>query len=376
MATQGTDPQAAEAATPADIPPRTWKQILIATYKEGDDDNVPLIAAGVAFYAFLAFVPLLTAMVLSYGLVAEPSSVVSHMQTLTSVMPQSAAQIIGDQLQSMTSTSGAKTGFALILAIGIALYGASKGAGAIMTALNVAFEVKETRNFIKRTLIAFAMTAGALVVLFFAILAISAMNLIEDVLPSTGGVVHVLLQILFFGLAAASVALLLAIIYRYGPNRPEAKWVWISPGSAVATILWIVATAGFGFYVSNFGNYNATYGSLGAVIVFLTWLYLTAYIVIMGAELNSEMEARVGEATVTDEAAATQSSRAEQVGSEPAPSDKAGASRSVPPAPTAAAPGVAPPGNAALLGKRIAYALLLRVLGGGQRAGRAGGAAR
>ena len=371
MATQGTDPQAAAAATPADIPPRTWKQILIATWKEGDDDNVPLIAAGVAFYAFLAFVPLLTAMVLSYGLVAEPSSVVSHMQTLTAVMPQSAAGIIGDQLQGMTSTAGAKTGFALLLAIAIALYGASKGAGAIMTALNVAFEVKETRSFIKRTLISFAMTGGALVVLFFAILAISAMNLIDDLLPASGGVTHILLQILFFGLAAASVALLLAVIYRYGPNRPEAKWVWISPGSAVATILWIAATAGFGFYVSNFGNYNATYGSLGAVIVFLTWLYLTAYIVVMGAELNSEMEARVGEGKVTDHQAATQQSRHEQVGAEPAPSDSPGANDTARPIPPGA-PAAAPPGNAAVFGKRIAYGLLLRILGGG----RANGAAR
>ena len=135
-----------------------------------------LISAGVAFYAFLAFVPLLTAFVLSYGLIAEPASVVRHMRTLTSVMPQNAAAMIGDQLMGMTESSGAKTGFALLLAIGIALYGASKGAGAILTALNIVYRDRRDRGFVKRTLLAFAMTVGAVLVLFLAILAISALQ--------------------------------------------------------------------------------------------------------------------------------------------------------------------------------------------------------
>ncbi len=358
MPEQGTDARAAQASNPTEVPARTWKQVLIATYKEGDADNVPLIAAGVAFYAFLAFVPLLTAFVLSYGLIAEPSSVVSHMQTLTQVMPQNAASIIGEQLQNMTTTAGAKTGFALILAIAIALYGASKGAGAIMTALNVAFEVEETRGFVKRTLIAFAMTGGAIVVLFLAILAISAMNFIEHVLPAAGGVVHVLLQVLAFALAAVGIGLLLAVIYRYGPNRPNAKWRWISPGSIVATLLWIIATAGFGFYASNFGNYNATYGSLGAVIVFLTWLYLSAYIVIMGAELNSELEERVGAEKVADPEAAGE---ARPSRSEAAPSDAPAPATPVKAAP--ARPAADPrPGIGELAWKWSAFAILLRFL--------------
>ncbi|HEV2864934.1 MAG TPA: YihY/virulence factor BrkB family protein [Allosphingosinicella sp.] len=289
---------------PEDIPPQGWKDIALATWKDAGEDNLTLISAGVAFYAFLAFVPLLTAFVLSYGLIAEPSSVVSHMHTLTSVMPQNAAGIIGDQLQSMTETSGAKTGFALLLAVGIALYGASKGAGAVMTALNIVFEVGETRSFVRRTLLALAMTAGAVIVLFLAILAISALNFLENLMPDVGGVTQVLLKALFFVAAAGAVVLLLAVIYRYGPNRPEAEWKWITPGSGVATLVWLAATFGFGLYVANFGNYNATYGSLGAVIVFLTWLYLTAYIVLMGAELNAIIEAEVGQEKVQDDSAA------------------------------------------------------------------------
>ncbi|MDQ4087232.1 MAG: YihY/virulence factor BrkB family protein [Pseudomonadota bacterium] len=311
--------------SPADIPARGWKEIALATWKDAGEDNLTLVSAGVAFYAFLAFVPLLTAFVLSYGLVAEPSSVVSHMQTLTSVMPHNAASIIGDQLQSMTTTSGAKTGFALIVALAIALYGASKGAGAIMTALNIVFEVNETRSFPRRTLMALAMTAGAVLVLFLAILAISALHFLEHVVPDIGGVGQFLLKALFFLIAAAAVVVLLAIIYRYGPNRPEAEWKWITPGSGIATLVWLAATFGFGLYVTNFGNYNATYGSLGAVIVFLTWLYLTAYIVLLGAELNAIIEIEVGKEEMRDEKAAPapaapEADRAPAAPEQPAPS--------------------------------------------------------
>jgi membrane protein len=293
-------PSIAGADSPADIPPQGWKRILIATWKDAGEDNLALVSAGVAFYAFLAFVPLLSAFVLSYGLIAEPASVVRHMQALTGVMPQEAAAIVGDQLKSMTETGGGKKGLALLVAIAIAIYGASKGAGAIMTALNIVFEVEETRGFARRTLMALAMTAGAVMVLFLAILAISALNFLETLLPELGGVPQFLLKAAFFGLAGGAVVLLLAIIYRYGPNRPEAEWKWITPGSALATLVWLVATFGFALYVSNFGDYNATYGSLGAVIVFLTWLYLTAYILLFGAELNAILELSAGPEKVED----------------------------------------------------------------------------
>lgn len=285
-----SEPPPAAADGPEEIPPRRWKRVVVATWKDAGDDNLTLIAAGVAFYAFLAFVPLLTAFVLSYGLVAEPASVVRHMGLLTEVMPQDAARIVGDQLQSMTEGAGAQTGFALAAAIGLAVYGASKGAGAVITALNIVYEVGEARGLVKRTLMALATTLGAVLVLFLAILAVSAMNFLEALLPELGGASQLLVKSVFFVIAAAAVVLLLALVYRYGPNRPDAEWKWITPGSALATVVWLAATLGFGVYVANFGDYNATYGSLGAVIVFLTWLYLTAYIVLFGAELNSVLE--------------------------------------------------------------------------------------
>lgn len=290
-----------KAQSPGDVPPKGWKNIAKETWKEAGEDNLDIVGAGVAFYVFSAFVPLLTAVVLSYGLFANPETVARHIQTLAEVLPQEAAQIISDQLQNMTESSGGQTGFALVVAIAIAFWGASKGAGAIMTALNVAYDVKESRGFVRRTLMQLALTAGAILVLALAVLAISAAPLLEGLLPTLGGVTHFLIQVAVFAAAALILVGMLAALYRYGPNRPDAEWRWITPGSIVAAAVWLIATIGFGFYVARFGSYNATYGSLGAVIVFLTWMYLSAYIILLGAEMNGVIEQRVGKDKVQED---------------------------------------------------------------------------
>jgi membrane protein len=269
---------------------KDWRDVLVRTWKEAGDDNVGLLAAGVAFYAFLAFVPLLAATVLVYGLAAEPETVAEHIRQLFGVLPEDAAALIGDQLRSMTESPDAAKGWSLVVAIALAVYGASKGSGAIVTALNIAYEVKESRGFIKSTLLSLLMTVGALVVLVIAAAGISVMGWVEAFFPGFPAWAHDLFRILFWAVAVVAVGFGLAAVYRYAPNRPDAPWVWISPGSASATLLWLAASLGFGFYVSQFGNYNATYGSLGGVVVFLTWLYLSAYIVLMGGEMNSELE--------------------------------------------------------------------------------------
>jgi membrane protein len=268
-----------------------WKQILVRTWKEAGDDDVGLLAAGVAFYFFLAFVPLLASIVLTYGLIADPTTVAEHIQALARTLPREAAAIVGDQLQAITGgEKSGSHGFGLLLAIALAIYGASKGAGAIVKALNIAYEVKESRGFIKTTLLSLAITIGLMVIIAAATAAGSAIGFIEHLLPFSSPVVHVLLQIVSAVLAVAIVGVGIALLYRYAPNRPDAPWAWVTPGSAVATILWVAASFGFGLYVSNFGNYNATYGSLGGVVVFLTWLYITSYVLLMGGELNSELE--------------------------------------------------------------------------------------
>jgi membrane protein len=205
-------------------------------------------------------------------------------------MPADAAKLIGEQLISISKTATSKQGFGLLLALLLSLYGAMRGATSIITALNIVYGVEEDRGFVKTTALAALITVGAVVALLLGMLAISVMGFIERLLPFSSPLVHTLLQILLWIVAAAGVSAVIALVYRYAPNRPKAKWAWLTPGSITATLLWIAATLGFGFYVTNFGSYNATYGSLGAVVVFLTWLYLTAYILLMGGELNSELE--------------------------------------------------------------------------------------
>ena len=276
-----------------------WKQVLKRTWTESNEDNVGLISAGVAFYGFLALVPLLGAIVLSYGLVAEPKTVIANMQGLTSVMPADAAKLIGEQLMNVVKTSDGKKGLGLLIALGIALFGARNGATAIITALNVAYEEKEKRGFIALNLYALAITLGAVAVAIVALVAIAALGHLEDMFPNLPGAVVATGKAFTYLLLALVGAAGAATLYRYAPSRAMAKWVWLTPGSLLATALWLALTIGFGVYVANFGNYNATYGSLGAVVVLLTWLYLSSYILVMGGELNSELEHQTTADTTT-----------------------------------------------------------------------------
>ena len=280
---------------PTDITPTGWWAVAKQAWAEGGDDNLTLIASGIAFNAFLALVPLLTAVVLSYGLIASPSQVERHIAELAQALPRDAAQLIGDQLANIVEGTGSTHGFGLLLALAIALYGALRGASGIITGLNIVYAIEESRSFIRQAGLALAITVGMILVFILASGAISVLAMLESLLPRAGGAVHAALKIGFWLAAAAGVSLVLALIYAYAPNRDDVKWRWLTPGSMIATAVWILATLAFSFYVSNFGSYNATYGALGAVIVFLTWLYLSAYILLFGGELNQVLARRAGD---------------------------------------------------------------------------------
>lgn len=290
MSDTAIEPGGNHAGAPTDIPASGWRAVLVRTWRESEEDNIGLIAAGVAFYGFLAFVPMLAALVLVYGLVADPVTVAGHIRSLFQVMPGEAAALIGDQLRNMTEGEATPKGFALLLALLLSIYGAMRGASAIITALNICYETGETRGFVRTAGLALLITLGAIVALLTAAGGISALSAIENLFPFSSPALHLVLQILFWLVAAVAISGLIAALYRYAPDRPDAKWRWLTPGSIAATLAWLAATLGFGFYVANFGNYNATYGSLGAVVIFLTWLYLSAYILLLGAEMNSELE--------------------------------------------------------------------------------------
>ena len=271
------------------------RAVLTSAWHEQGEDNIGLIAAGVAFYAFLALVPVLGAIVLSYGLVATPTTVVENFRTMTSVLPADAARLIGEQLLNVVRASADKKGIGLLIALGVALFGARNGALAIITALNVAYEVPEKRGFIRLNLLALAMTIASVVAAMVGTVGVAALGQLDSLLAGAPGAVVLgkiasLVVLLAVGAAGA------AALYRYAPCRNDPRWAWITPGSIFAAVAWGLLTLGFGAYVSSFGNYNATYGSLGAVVVLLTWIWLTAYALLLGGEINSEIEKRRAQA--------------------------------------------------------------------------------
>jgi len=328
-----------------------------AAWAEASDDNVGLVAAGVAFYGFLAIVPLLGALVLSYGIFADPRTVIDTVNQLTAVMPADAARLIGEQLMGVVQGSDGKKGLGLLFALAVALFGARNGAGAIITALNIAYEEHEKRGIVVLNLTALAITAGAVLVALVAVVAVTALGALDELLGRQPVLVAVgrILSYLLFLLAAAAGA---ATLYRFGPSRAQPRWQWITPGSFFTALGLLVLTLGFGFYVTRFGNYNATYGALGSVVVLLTWLYLSSYILLLGAELNSEFEHHVAADTTTG-APRPLGSRgayvADHVAGDGAPDPRSGLA-SAPPPPAAPARS----GPVAATATAAAVAILLR----------------
>lgn len=290
-----------EAMSPWRIPLAGWKEIAGRTWRQTWIDNVGLVAAGVAFYGFLALVPLLGLIVMVYGLVAEPPTVVSNLQALFDILPDNVAAFIGEQLLSAVETARETKGVGILVALAFAFYGGSNGAGAIITALNIAYQEKEKRSLTRFYLIALVMTVLAVFVALLALAATTAIAFLEKLLPEASPTTVAASK------AAAYVALLLAAaaiaaaLYRYAPSRENARWEWITPGSLFTAVTWLLLTLGFGYYVTGVADYDATYGSLGAVIALLTWMYLSAYVFVIGAELNSEIEHQTAKDSTTGE---------------------------------------------------------------------------
>ena len=277
-------------ASPRRMPFAAWKNVATCTWRESTQNNIGLVAAGVAFYTFLALVPLLGSTVLLYGLVATPRTVLGTMQSLTNIMSADVARLIGEQLLDIVNSSSGKKGLGILFALGIALFGARNAAGSIITALNIVYEVEENRSFLRVTALALVITAAAVVFALVGIGVVTALRFLENLIPNAPDVVRLLIKLVSFLLVLASASAAAATLYRYAPSQTTATWVWLSPGTALSTLGWLLLSVAFGFYVSRIANYNATYGSLGATIALLTWVYLASYIFLLGAELNCEVE--------------------------------------------------------------------------------------
>jgi len=277
------------ADKPSEIPVQGWKDVLARTKAETKTDNVSLLAAGVAFFALLAIVPALVAFVSIYGLVAAPADVSRHVGDVLGAAPHEVRDLVQSQLVSITRGDSRQAGWGAVLGVLLALWSASSGINHAIEGVNAAYDETETRGFIKLRLLSLLLTIGAVLFAAFAFALIAVLPAALD-RPSVGEPVRVALGVLRWPVLAAAVLVALAVFYRYAPNRDDPRWRWVSPGALTATLLWLVGSAVFSVYTANFGKYNETYGSLGAVVVVMLWLFLTAFVLIFGAELNAEIE--------------------------------------------------------------------------------------
>ncbi|MGN6550909.1 MAG: YihY/virulence factor BrkB family protein [Pararhizobium sp.] len=288
------------AESPQHIPARGWWDILRRVFREVMDDRVMLIAAGATFYLILALFPALTAFVSIYGLVADPAAITDHIAMLGQVMPKSGMDLISGQLKALAHASSNALSFGFAFGLLAALWSANSGIKTLFDAMNIAYEEDEKRSFIWLNLLSLIFTLGAILV---GALLITAVGVVPAAIAflHLGGVVDTLISALRWPALLVCVAIAIAILYRYGPSREHSKWRWQVPGAITATIVWIVASFGFSWYLQNFANYNATYGSLGAIIGFLVWIWISLIILLAGAELNSEIEHQTSRDSTTGE---------------------------------------------------------------------------
>jgi membrane protein len=289
MASAGeTIKAAAGSATEAAEPALSVTKEVVARIKK---DHVTLMGAGVAFYGFLAFIPALVAVVSIYGLVGDPDNIQDLADELEGAMPHEARELLIQQLESITSTSGGALSISLTVSILLALWATSSGMAHLVEAVNIVHGHTDDRTAVKKRLLGVVLTIGAIV---FAIVAISAIGIWPGVvgtfdLPSPG---DWLLELAVWPLLAVGLAIGLAVLYHVAPDRDAGEWRWITWGSGIAVLLWIAASIGFQIYVSNFGSYNETYGSLAAIVIMLLWLWISATVVLVGAEINAVLEGR------------------------------------------------------------------------------------
>jgi len=290
------DPYGRDATRPYHIPLKGWWQVAQRVWSESDRDNLSVVAAGCAFFALAAIFPALSALISLYGLSADSATVEQHFGMLGSILPPQAYEMVIDHIHRIATAPGGTLGWSLAVSLGLALWSTNALTQTMMAALNIAYEEPESRSLFRFYLSAFTSTVIGLlggVVMLLAILYV-------PILFAFSGHSHALelvVSLARWPFLALFVLFMLAVLYRYGACRRTAKWSWVSVGSLFAVVVWLFASAAFSLYVSNIANYDRLYGSLGAVIILLLWLYISFYIVLIGAEINAELELQTAKDT-------------------------------------------------------------------------------
>jgi membrane protein len=286
------------AAHPLEVPVRGWKDILFRVWKNIGKDRVILVAAGVTFYLILALFPAIAALVALYGLFADPTTITSHLDSIADLVPAGALEVIRDQITRVASQGRTTLGLTFIAGFLVSLWSANAGMKSLFDALNLVYNEPEKRSFIWLNIISLMFTVLAII---FVLGGMGVMIVLPIVLNfvGLGGATEMVIKIARWPALLILVTLALAFLYRYGPSREKPQWRWITWGSEVAAVSWLVVSILFSWYAENFGSYNETYGSLGAIIAFMFWIWLSIIVVLIGAELNAETEHQTVRDTTT-----------------------------------------------------------------------------
>jgi membrane protein len=284
-----TDDRGRGATTPSAIPARGWKDILLRVYTNFSAHRIMSLAAGMTYYSILAIFPAIAALVAIYGLFADPSSIAKHLDQLGGFLPGGAVDVVRNQLTQLTSNGSKTLGLTFLIGLAISLWSANAAMKSLFDTLNIVYGEEEKRGFFKLNAISLCFTIGAIV---FGLAALGSVVAVPVILNSVGlsNAGDLLLRIGRWPAMYLVLTFALAIIYRYGASRETPRWRWITWGSAIAALLWLGGSALFSWYASNFGKFNETYGSLGAIIGFMTWLWISAIVILLGAEIDAEME--------------------------------------------------------------------------------------
>ncbi len=287
-----------DADMPSKIPARGWWAIAKRVAGEVSEHRLLTEAAAITFYALLALFPALAALVSIYGLFANPATIADQLTAASGVVPSGGMQIITDQVHSLTANGSKALGFGAVVGIAVSLWSANQGTKALFDALNVVYDEKEKRGFLLRTAVTLGFTLGGLLFVVIALVAVVAVPVALNFV-GLGGIGTLLLRILRWPAVLVVLAALLAVLYRVGPSRERARWSWVIWGAAFAAVAWVLVSLAFSWYVGHFGSYNKTYGTLGAAVGFLTWIWISAAVVLVGAEVNAEMEHQTARDTTT-----------------------------------------------------------------------------
>lgn len=265
-----------------------WR-VLKRVFDEVNRDHVSMLAAGVAFYSFLAIFPGITAAISLYGLIAERATIEQHLQVLAGVLPAEALNLISQQVHQLVQAPAAQLGLGFLASLLFALWSAMNGTGMMMQALTIAYEEEDDRSVLGFYGLALVLTLGLIGFGFVALALVAGIPAMLDALPFPP-FWRAAVSFSRWPMLVVLMLVALGLIYRLAPRRHEPRWEWLAPGTVAASLLWLIVSAGFSLYVSSFNSYDKTYGSIGAVVVLLMWFYLSAYVVLIGAELNCEVE--------------------------------------------------------------------------------------